>query len=387
VIVYLVVVIVVNLLKYPQVTKELIYISGLVMIFDSFVLTTYSLLRGLQRLKYEAMGVILNQVSVMLIGVTGLLFITRNLKLLMVAFLVGSFVNLVFALYNLHKNYNVKLQLTWDIKIIKHIYFISIPFALSGIFTRVYSYIDALILRGYLGEKSVGWYTVAYKIPFALQFIPSAFAAAIYPAISKFFKSSQEKLEKTWHRSMTYLMIISMPMMFGIYSLSDVVILKFYGAEYENSILILQVLIFGLFFIFLNFPQGSLLNACNRQTMNTILIGCTMVINIISNVILIPMIDTLGAAVAFLISHGFLFISSLIVARSIIKINALDLVVKFIKILIACIIMTIIVYYFKNNISWILSIPVGAIIYAIFILLFKTMPISEIKGLVNKFIK
>ena len=63
----------------------------------------------------------------------------------------------------------------------------ALPFALAGIFTKVYSYIDTVLLSSFLGSKAVGYYSIPSKITFAFQFIPMAFSAALFPAMSKFF--------------------------------------------------------------------------------------------------------------------------------------------------------------------------------------------------------
>lgn len=382
--VYLVVIISIHILNYDTQIRKLIYVSGFVMIADSFVLSIYSSLRGLQNLKYEALGIILNQCIAMSIGVTGLLFFTKNPIILMFAFLFGSIANGLFAKYSLQKNYSLRIKINFDWPTIKHIYIISIPFALSGIFTRVYSYIDSIILQRYMGDAAVGIYSVAYKIPFALQFIPSAFAASIYPAMSAFYNKEPKKLQQTWEKATIYLLLLALPMLWGIYQLSDIVILNFYGNEYAESVTVLKTLIFGLIFIFLNFPLGSLLAACDKQNINTTFIGLTMVINIIANIILIPRFSYLGAAYAFLISHGFLFISSFIYAHWLISINKLNLSWIFIRLLLATYIMGIFVSYVKSEISWVLSIFVGATIYGLAILMLKVLNTKEFLAMLKR---
>lgn len=381
--VYLIVIISINTFDYSSLTRQLVYVSGFVMIIDSFVLTAYSLLRGLHTLKYEAIGIIINQSIVMSIGVIGLLFITTNPIIIIIAFLFGSISNLVWSLYNLKYKFGISLRLKWDAITLKYIYFISIPFALAGIFGRVYSYVDAIILERFIGNAAVGFYTVAYKIPFALQFVPSAFAAAIYPAMSSYFKNSPEKLSEIWKKATIYLMLLAIPITAGIYALSEIIILKFYGEQYIVSIPVLKTLIFGVFFIFINFPLGSLLSACNRQATNTTLIGFTMIINVIANIFLIQEFGIIGAAYAFLISHGFLFVSTFIIAHKIIKIPHKELAVKLVSILLSSILMLFIVNIIKEF-SWILSIPVGALVYLLSILLLKVISKDEVALILRK---
>lgn len=377
--VYGIIIVAAKLLNYSPELTSLIYISGLVMITDTYSLSIYSALRGLQNLKTESYGILINQITAMTIGILSLFFIAKSPMVLIVAFLIGSATNVAFALYTAIKKYNVRFKIDFNKETAKNLYTLAIPFGLSGIFTRVYSYIDSIILQKFLGSASVGLYAVAYKIPFALQFIPTAFAASIYPAMSSFFGKDNKKLEKVWYISTLYLLILALPMFWGIYTLADLVILKFYGQEFLDSVIILKTLIIGLVFIFLNFPLGSLLAATNKQNVNTILIGVTMLVNIVSNMILIKMYGIQGAAFAFLISHGFLFFASLIYASRLITLHINKFALILPKLILATYIMGVCVQSLKSNGYWIISIPIGALVYFIILLLLKVINLKEIK--------
>ena len=94
--VYLLVVVTVNLLGYPDLTKKLVYVSGLVMVLDSFGLIFYSVLRGLQNLIFESLGVIFNQIIILIIGLLVLKF-NLGLVVLIGVYFIGSLFNLVYA--------------------------------------------------------------------------------------------------------------------------------------------------------------------------------------------------------------------------------------------------------------------------------------------------
>lgn len=372
------------LFDYPLPLKKLIFISGFVMIIDSFILSIYSALRGLHILKYEAIGIILGQFITMSVGLFGLFFIKKDPVILMYAFLFGGSCNLFFALYQLRKKYNFIFKPFFDRTVLRNLYIMALPFSLSGLFTRIYSYIDSIILHRFLGDSAVGFYTVAYKIPFALQFIPSAMAASLYPAMSSYYEKEKDKLARSWERATIYLLILAMPMLVGLYLLADVIILRFYGDAFSISIVVLRTLVLGLVFIFLNFPLGSLLASCHKQKVNTMLIGITMLINVLGNIYLIPKVGIVGAAYSFLLSHSFLFLSTFFYATFLIKINFRRLLWVSIRILFAAFIMGVIVAYVKNNFSWIFSILAGVIFYPIFILCFDVMSIQGIKRIFQR---
>jgi len=67
----------------------------------------------------------------------------------------------------------------------------------------------------------------------------------------------------------------------------------------------------GLPFLFLNFPVGYLLNASNKQTINTINIAIALAVNIALNFFLIQKWDFIGASIANLCSTILLFLLGL----------------------------------------------------------------------------
>lgn len=354
----------INILDYPSITRSLVYLAGLIMILDSFTLSFYAIFRGFQNLKYESIGIIIGQIITVIVGTIGLL-LKFPLHIIIIALLASSFFNFLFSLFLLEKKIKIKPKLAFNEKLIRGLLKIAIPFGIAAIFTRVYGYIDSVLLSILAGDKFVGWYGVAYKLTFALQFIPAAFAAAIFPAMSSYYACSKELLAKTFEKSMFYLIIIALPISFGVLALADKIILKLYGQSFEASIIPLQILITSLIFIFLNYPVGSILNACDRQTTNTVNIGIAMVATIILNLILIPRFGVIGASISSITSSAILFFLGLYFVPKIIDYNKKFLYATFLKSLFASILMAGWIIIFEPKINFLILIPLGAIIYAL----------------------
>ena len=136
------------------------------------------------------------------------------------------------------------------------------------------------------------------------QFLPLAFAAALYPTFSSQMAGDQTALKQTFDSSIWYMLILSVPIAFGLWAVAPEAV-QLAGSEYAASAIVLQSLVFVLIPIFLDFPVGSLLNAADRQSTKTWLMGITMVINIILNALFIPQFGIVGAAYAALVSFSF----------------------------------------------------------------------------------
>ena len=384
VITYALTVFFVNILNYPQEAKQLVYLAGIIVTLESFTLSFYAVLRGFQKIKFEGVGTILYQLVVISLG-----YVFIKLELSIIYFigviLLASLTNLIFSIYLLFIREKIKIKPTWNKSTIKTLLIIAIPFAIAGIFSRVYSYIDQIMLSKLAGDTALGIYSVAYKLTFALQFIPAAFGASIFPAFANFYAHSRERLVQTFDTAFAYLIILVFPISLGTISLAREIILKIYGVEYIESIVPLQILIIALIFIFINYPLGALLNACDHQKINTRNIGIAMLVNIVANIILIPRFSFVGASFAVLISYIVLVGVNLFSVYSIIEYNRARMIISVAKAFFGATIMAVVIYYAKDAIDfWWLIIP-GALLYFVIIYGIKLISKEEILAILNIF--
>ncbi|MFH1597687.1 MAG: flippase [Patescibacteria group bacterium] len=364
----------------------MVYIATAIIILDTFTQTFYSVFRAFQILKYEALGIVIYQA---IIVVSGYIVIQMGLGLraLVVAVLLGSSFNLVYSFCLIIIKGKIRPRFSFNKKIGKFLLGIAIPFALYGIFYKVSISVDSVMLGVLAGDKYVGWYSVASKIAVALTFLPGAFATSLFPAFSHYFVSSRENLKKTFQNAMFYLMAVSLPLTVGIFVLAEDIVLKVWGPVFGASSVALKIMISGLVFIFLNFPVGNLLNACNRQVVNTINMGITMAFNIVLNFILIPRYDYIGASYSALISAFLLLALGLPWVSKIIDYNKKYIIKKFLITLVSALLMGGFVYLVKPYINILLVIPAAMVVYVIFLFILRGLKRQDITGLVRSVLR
>jgi len=382
----IVAVIIINLMGYDSLTLTLVYLALIVMVADSFHLTFYGVFRGIKTLKYEAIGIFVSELIIVSFGAF-VLFTNPILPLLIIALLLGSLFHIIYSLALLKAKLDVLPKFELDRIFLKTTFIIAIPFALAGVSNKVYSYIDSVLLSLLAGDIYVGWYSIAYKFTYAFQFIPMAFVAGLYPAFSSCWKKDNQQLINTFNQAMRYMMIISVPIAFGVFSLSGQIVMTFYGAEYSESILPLQILIFVLIAIFLDFPIGSLLNACDRQAVKTGIMIATMIINVILNIILIPYLQVVGAAIAGLISFWMMFFIGIYFSRKIIKYSLRAIILNALKTGFSAGAMALFVILMSNYVYFIWLIPFGALIYFGLLYLVRGWRMSDISILRQKILR
>ncbi len=374
----------VNLLGYQILTKQLIYIATFLMLVESLVISCYAIIRGWHNLKYESFGTVTVQLLITIIGIITLQF-TTNLQVLLFVLLAVNILNLFYALSLLYWKLNLKIKFSFDFDYWKKIFLIILPFALSAGFTKVYGAFDQVLLSKLASNVALGYYAVAYKLTFALQFLPLALVASLYPAMSTYFTHDKDMLNKAFTRAVYYLLILTIPLSFGIIFLADKFILTLYTEEYIGSILPLQILIASLIFLFINFPLGSLLNAANKQSRNTLNIGLAMIFNILLNLFLIPQFQAVGAAIASFLSTFILFLLNLFIAKSLLKIDYKYLLKVTIKTLFASTFMIIIIFFSLQYFNWLVSAIFGSLFYLIIQIIIKSITSRDIKQVLLSF--
>ncbi|MFA5020704.1 MAG: polysaccharide biosynthesis C-terminal domain-containing protein, partial [Patescibacteria group bacterium] len=151
-----------------------------------------------------------------------------------------------------------------------------------------------------------------------------------------------------------------------------------FGAAYSSSVLPLQILIASMFFVFLCFPIGALLNACDRQKRHTVNLGLTALASVILNLSLIPILSYNGAAIANLFSYIILFFLGLAVINKIIAYDKKFLFWSGLKIILACAAMFIAAWLVKEQVNFIAAIIVGGAVYLILAYLLRLFSLAAV---------
>lgn len=372
-------VLITNAFGHDELTRQLVYVATIVMALDTLHLTYYGVFRGRHRLSVESVGIFVGQIVTLTVGVTSLL-IHPSLYFLIGALMAGSLWNVLFSAYRLKRSGGNPLSIRFDWFFIKRILKTALPFALAAIFVKIYSTTDSLLLKHFMGDEAVGLYSIAYKLTYAFQFLPLAFVAALYPTFSKLIhEKSRKELMATFEKAYWYMALLSVPIVFGIWAVADQIVVLIYGASYAGSVAPLQTLIFVLLFIFLDFPIGALLNADDRQSTKTAIMGGTMVINVLANIILIPQFGIMGACYSALLAFLFLYLAGMYFVRSSIDYDIKRLVRLGAPILCAGILMAIIVLILKVYITILVVIPVGAAVYVAVLMATNTVNVKQFK--------
>jgi len=179
------------------------------------------------------------------------------------------------------------------------------PLILSGVVIAVYMKIDQVMIKNMLSSKEVGYYAAAVKLSEAWYFIQMAICTSLFPAIVKAKQVSEKlylsRLQKLYDILAWMAIGIAIPVTF----LSDFIIKTIFGAQFLPAAPVLTIYIWAGVATFLGVASSQYLISENMTRLSFFRTLLGMIINVILNLVLIPIYGIVGSALATLISYSF----------------------------------------------------------------------------------
>ncbi len=365
---------------------QLLAIASVIIILDSFTFTLFSVFRGRQILKYEAGGIMIYQLIIVAAG-SLFLFFHMPLYTLLLAITLGSLFHFLYSLFLVVFSANLRVRPVLEKSFIIPTLKMAWPFALAGIFFKLSGQIDTVMLKVLAGNQYTGWYAVALKLTTALTVLPGALATSYFPAISHYFVHDPKRVPYLFERAMLYLMILSLPISFGVYVIADEFVVQLYGPVYGASAQALKVFMISLVFVFLNYPVGNLLNAANRQLLNTLNMGIALVVNVLLNIFLIPRYTFMGAAIAAAISSVVLLALGLPHVYKKIHFRTGTLIKYLSQTVLASLLMALAIAQLQFSMPIALLIIFGAVLYFIILMALGVITMADLRMIGEHFLR
>ncbi|HEV2028062.1 MAG TPA: flippase [Candidatus Dormibacteraeota bacterium] len=267
-----------------------------------------------------------------------------------------------------------RIRLGLDLSLVRRWFPLALPFAFTFFLTNLYFRADVPILQHFRSFAEVGWYTFAYKPFEALQFVPLAIQAVVYPLLGVYFVSDISRLKLAYGRFFKVLVLLGWPLTVGTFVLVHPIGRLFHlFTQSEPS---LRILAFGIVFLFANSAFYAMLNATNRQHLNAWATGLAAAINIVLNLIFIPFYGYLAASTTTVITEASLCVFGWwFIQRNRPELR-LPVVSLSWRILLAGAVMGVVLYPL-SRFSIAISLPAGAIVYLVAIYLIRAIDPEE----------
>jgi O-antigen/teichoic acid export membrane protein len=263
------------------------------------VLTSYSnLLRytlyALQRLGYEAIAIVLE--STLLLGLTLIgVFTHQGVVYFLWAYVAMYAFDCVFFSVVLSVLRIARFRWRFETTLLTRWFWMGLPFAVTFVLTTLYWKLDVPLLQFFRGSTEVGWYSLAYKPFEAVLFVPITMLGVVLPALAVYQRVSPERLKSAVVMFFKALLMLGWPLSLGVVILARP-LAGLLPNFYPESIPALRILALAYAFAFVNNAFIGALTVIDRQASYARAAGASMLVNLVSNLILIPPFGYIAAA-------------------------------------------------------------------------------------------
>ena len=181
----------------------------------------------------------------------------------------------------------------------KELLFFSVPLLAVSILWMVMSWTDTLMLGYFKTLDVVGVYNVALPLAHLLTTVVGSVGFLYIPIISQLYSKNQMgEVERSYAISTKWCFMGTLPLFFIFFLFPDVVLNLLFGSRYIGAAIVLQILALGFIF---NSYFGLNYHTLLTMDKSNFLMQCFLisgVMNIALNIILIPTLGAIGAAIA-----------------------------------------------------------------------------------------
>ncbi len=238
----------------------------------------------------------------------------------------------------------------------------ALPFAMLVGFSTIYNRIDVVLITKILGYKETGLYTAAYKSFDLLAFFPAVVSHSLYPLFASLMSENNiAAVRVTLERYLRFMSAVALPMATGGMLLSVPIIRILAGDEFINSAPVLAVLVWAPAILFIYIVVNSLVIS-QLTKFATIITGVNVVVNIVGNLILLPRVGIVGAAIMTIVSEALQGIFYFYFVKT--KITQFTFFANLWQPFIASALMGVAVYFLRD-LFVVIPILVGMLVYAL----------------------
>jgi len=283
-----------------ELSKELIYYfigSSLIrLLIDSPML--------LMRIQQKAFRQTAVQLLILVITVSLTVYFISIKDMGIEGFFLAQMIASIAASFFLVKYIISNIRIHFDFPLLRELLNFGIPLFLSNLLSIILILSDRFILNIFGTLEDVGNFSLAFKISNIIQVI---FVASFMNAYTHIFykQMSEDNSGRFYSKSMTYFVLVIVCVGIGLmlFSKETIKILSMGNQDYWDSYTLIPVLVFGVVF---GGIRQLLILPLSRLKKTRIISAVTIsaaVLNFVLNLILIPLLNTIGAAISTAITQ------------------------------------------------------------------------------------
>ena len=294
------------LFLYPSVDISLFFIIFIFMYEASIVNICNKTLSGKNDFKSQFLSFLISRLYILLMFVIGIYFTGVTLNQLMLIILTGFFLNFILIFRSLYKNgLEIKFS-SFRFSKLKSILISAIPLGLAVMFNFMYDKIDVLLISKLKDFNQVAYYNIGYGIYKSASIGFSFLLVSGFTNVSSIGRD-KHAVKEFFSEHVKAITVICLVIAVLLFIFSGVIVNILYTERYSDASIVVKILAAGFIGLGLNNLTGITLNGMGffRIVMYITLYG--LILNILLNIIFIPMYGIIAASVISAATEYFIF--------------------------------------------------------------------------------
>ena len=206
-------------------------------------------------------------------------------------------------------------RLSWNPGVALPVFRAALPLLVHTLLGLLIYNSDLIFLRLFRDSEQVGYYAAAYTLISLLSNLGIAYGMSLLPTLTRIGVGTAEE-KALYHTALAQVYAVCFPVTIGGCLLAGEIIGLAFGQQYAASTLVLQVLIWSIPMSILRYVPWAALIAHERQHVLMQVNLYAVLVNVLLNVLLIPLYGVLGAAIATVITECVVGAVMLVHART-----------------------------------------------------------------------
>ncbi|HAS6235505.1 TPA: flippase [Vibrio vulnificus] len=186
----------------------------------------------------------------------------------------------------------------------------SYPMMFAASIGLLYSLQDQYFIKYFLGEYELGLYAVGIKFVLILVVLPTLISNVFYPSlVSKYHAGKYVEYNNQLQAMYLLFFILGLILYSFLYFSSEMIVIKLFGDEFKDSVLIMQIYSLLLVVSFFQSLNNKVLILNDLQSVIFKRATFALIINAVLNFIMIPKFGIKGAAYSTVMSEILVLIS------------------------------------------------------------------------------
>ncbi len=196
----------------------------------------------------------------------------------------------------------------FDAKLLKQMMKFGFPLLIVEIIDQALSFSDRYLISYFLDFSALGLYTAAYSLLFNVQSVViSTLSLTVAPIVVRTYNDKGDSgVQAFLNKSLKNYCCIGSAIAFGLFSVGPDVFILLASPRYEQAIPLLKPISAAYFFYGIYIIAAYHLFIHKRTVLAAIFMATASVVSIVGNVILLPKIGVMGAAISLLMAYATL---------------------------------------------------------------------------------